>query len=437
MQIDLRPYVRFRTEPFGGLVSNTRGRIFFVVPEVIRALETQTAPADLYQFLAQNEVVRADASCEPVRFDESKFMLDEIEIPAGMEYLSSPLALSLFVTRGCNLHCPHCATDGGIPAGSELTEAELHDLLDQAHAAGLFSLSISGGEPLTRPDLIPLLARADALGLPVTLLTNGLLLDEATLGRIPGNVFFLVSLDGLDEEYDYFRGRNNHTVIMQTIRLLQAAGREFALTCMFTKKNKAQTRKVLERFLLAEGVPVIPTPVLPFGRARNREELLLTEADVDDFVALKRMKRDYYAQRQPHRVPQYSTPSFGIDDMTEVMESAFWACSGTRLDLAVSANGTVFPCISCLCTDTFPLGSIREMTLQEVWHSCSETDRFRQITWHDFHRCSGCDIAEYCNFRCPAISLAVHGDPLVCGADAFTRETIRRGARQRLSDPLR
>ena len=211
---------------------------------------------------------------------------------------------------------------------------------------------------------------------------------------------------------------------------------KFCLTCMFTKKNKDRPQ-IFEQFLLQEGIPVIPTPVLPLGRARFSKELLLTEAEADDFVALKRLKRDYYATRKAQSGPRFSSPSFAIDDITELIESAFWACSGTRSDLTISFDGTVYPCINCACTDTYPLGNIREKSLKDIWHSNAETDRFRQITWHDFRGCAECDISPYCNFRCPAISLAMHGDPLVCGADAFTRETIRRGVSQELSDPLR
>ncbi|MEW6045699.1 MAG: radical SAM protein [Bacillota bacterium] len=438
MRIRLKPYVRFRMERFGGLVSNTDGRILFVTAEVIRALETRSSSPELYQFLLHHRIVQQEAICPPALIgDHPEFLLDEIEIPSGMECLSSPLALHLLVTRRCNLFCPHCATGGGEVAHHELTEAELHGLLDEALEMGVFAISLSGGEPLTRSDLLPFLARADAAGLRVTVLTNGLLLDETILGHMPRNVSFLVSLDGLGEGYEYFRGSDNYRIISRTIRLLQESGRQFALTCMFTRLNKDQTRKVMQRFLLAEGIPVIPTPVLPLGRARSHEELLLSKDDAEAFVALKQMKREYYATKKARSDSPSGQPSFTIDDMTEIFESAFWACSGTRSDLAVNFDGTVYPCLNCVCASVFPLGNIRETTVKQIWHSSEATKRFRQITWSDFRRCSGCDIASFCNFRCPALSLIAHGDPLVCGADAFTQAVIRLGARQRLSDPLR
>ncbi len=45
--------------------------------------------------------------------------------------LSSPLRVSLNITRKCNLKCKSCFTDSGNPDPNELTAKELFDLIDQ------------------------------------------------------------------------------------------------------------------------------------------------------------------------------------------------------------------------------------------------------------------------------------------------------------------
>lgn len=113
------------------------------------------------------------------------------------------------ITKACNLRCVHCyasATDG--PAPGELTTEQCHDVLDDLKRFGVPAVLISGGEPLRRPDVFDLLFYARYLQLPVTLSTNGVLIDDATAHRIAlaGVRYVGVSIDGLETQHDKLRG---------------------------------------------------------------------------------------------------------------------------------------------------------------------------------------------------------------------------------------
>jgi MoaA/NifB/PqqE/SkfB family radical SAM enzyme len=72
------------------------------------------------------------------------------------------------LTRACDLACRHCRAEA-MPTRSpdELTTAECMRVLDQFAGAGTpLHLVFTGGDPLKRPDLVSLVARATALGLP-------------------------------------------------------------------------------------------------------------------------------------------------------------------------------------------------------------------------------------------------------------------------------
>ena len=59
------------------------------------------------------------------------------------------------VTRRCNLRCLHCYTSSdGHLADGELTGEEGRALLDELARFGVPAVLFSGGEPLTRPDLL-------------------------------------------------------------------------------------------------------------------------------------------------------------------------------------------------------------------------------------------------------------------------------------------
>lgn len=114
------------------------------------------------------------------------------------------------ITRACNLRCVHCyasATPG--PAPGELSTAQCHRVLDDLQRFGVPAVLISGGEPLRRPDVFDLLFYARYLGLPVTLSTNGVLIDDLVADRIAlaGVRYVGVSLDGLEAQHDRLRGQ--------------------------------------------------------------------------------------------------------------------------------------------------------------------------------------------------------------------------------------
>ena len=121
--------------------------------------------------------------------------------------------LRLSITDHCNLSCRYCRSGQPKrhPGVRLLSDDELVFLARQAIGLGVEKLRITGGEPLVRPGVIPLLERLRALdGLKHLVLTsNGLLLSRyasslAALGLERVNV----SIDSLkpDRFFDITRG---------------------------------------------------------------------------------------------------------------------------------------------------------------------------------------------------------------------------------------
>jgi MoaA/NifB/PqqE/SkfB family radical SAM enzyme len=126
-----------------------------------------------------------------------------------------PLMVFVEVTRRCNLRCRHCdiwqtaARDPQLVA-RELAAAELLGVLRELRGLGLLAVDLFGGEPLLRPDLEEIVRGARALGLHVTVTTNGWLLDPARADALAaaGVSQVLVSLDGSHAAlHDGLRGR--------------------------------------------------------------------------------------------------------------------------------------------------------------------------------------------------------------------------------------
>ncbi|MFZ0979932.1 MAG: radical SAM protein, partial [Candidatus Acidiferrales bacterium] len=92
------------------------------------------------------------------------------ELSAKALQLQVPLSVQLDLTYRCNERCVHCYLDHDDHG--EMTTAEIKKLLDELAAAGVFFLTMSGGEILLRKDFFEILEYARALLFSVKLKTN-------------------------------------------------------------------------------------------------------------------------------------------------------------------------------------------------------------------------------------------------------------------------
>lgn len=112
--------------------------------------------------------------------------------------------LRISLTARCNLRCIYCMPAGGLPVRPEsdqLTSGEIVRIARAAASCGISKVRLTGGEPLLRQDIVPLVAALKQVaGIPeVSLTTNGMMfasravqLRQAGLDRVN------ISLDTMD-----------------------------------------------------------------------------------------------------------------------------------------------------------------------------------------------------------------------------------------------
>jgi len=95
-----------------------------------------------------------------------------------------PFQCLLQITNRCNMQCRFCDFwPNGVAPAEELSLAELRDLALQLGALGRFLVSIEGGEPFVRPDLVDIV-RAFASDHVPLLFTNGWYVDATAAARL-------------------------------------------------------------------------------------------------------------------------------------------------------------------------------------------------------------------------------------------------------------
>ncbi len=115
--------------------------------------------------------------------------------------------IHLHPTRLCNLACLHCYSASGPKEKSALDLDDLKRALTLLKDEGYAQISLSGGEPLTYPHILPLVEFAREEGFKITMITNGLLpisRIREVLTRIDGAA---ISFDGLAPAHNHLRGK--------------------------------------------------------------------------------------------------------------------------------------------------------------------------------------------------------------------------------------
>jgi radical SAM protein with 4Fe4S-binding SPASM domain len=135
------------------------------------------------------------------------------------------------------------------PSPSDLSREEAFGLIDQMAACGVRIVIFSGGEPLLRPDLFELLARARDAGISPHLSTNGVLIDEDVAHRLAtvGVEYVGVSIDGLRPFNDDYRGlAGGYDAALEGLRRAKAVGMRTGLRMTLTRRNVDQLEEMLE-----------------------------------------------------------------------------------------------------------------------------------------------------------------------------------------------
>ena len=98
--------------------------------------------------------------------------------------MNVPLFGQFELTPLCNLSCKMCyvhRTENQMAGLSPLPPAVWKELMAQAFSAGMFEATLTGGECLTYPGFDELYLYLQSLGCQITVMTNGVLLNEERL----------------------------------------------------------------------------------------------------------------------------------------------------------------------------------------------------------------------------------------------------------------
>lgn len=158
-----------------------------------------------------------------------------------------------YLTEGCNLRCRHCWIGSKFQAGQRkypaLDPGLFRLIVRQAKPLGLFSVKLTGGEPLMHPQIGDILETVRSERLDLTVETNGVLCTPALSRDLArsGLRHLSVSLDGADAEtHEWVRGvKGCFEAALQGIRNLVAAGIRPQVIMTLMRRNIDQIEAIV------------------------------------------------------------------------------------------------------------------------------------------------------------------------------------------------
>ena len=158
-----------------------------------------------------------------------------------------PAFMMISVTEACNLACSGCwVTKGGKKS---LTPEQLDGIIKQSKSQGSYFFGILGGEPLMYRGLFEVLEKHPDCYFQ--LFTNATLITPELAQRMRkiGNITPLISIEGLRDESDRRRGRNDvYERTLQGLRACREAKLIFGVAASICKSNfdELESRQHLE-----------------------------------------------------------------------------------------------------------------------------------------------------------------------------------------------
>lgn len=324
--------------------------------------------------------------------------------------------VTIDITSRCNLRCKHCRVNE-IDHDLSLDEIDtIFTKLIPFKPSGVF---ISGGEPLTRKDIVEIVKKSKKLSPLTTINSNALLLTEKLLKELidAGLNYIQVSLDGIEKDHDYIRGAGTYKKTIEKLRLINKYKDKIKLhiSCVISKVNLDSMEEFVHEIIDVEKIDVqifgfkrfVPNNVLRDNSSlgkdglrrlfENLNNLQKKYKDKTIIVSDMPIKNVYNQEKAYEVIKKYNLECVG--------------CSAGVNGISIRNDGTVTPCtllyISC--------GNILKDSLDDILNNADMMKvRKRELKG----KCGTCKYSKICG-GCRAAAYQITGDFLQEDPECF------------------
>ena len=332
-----------------------------------------------------------------------------------------PLAGKFELTPLCNLNCKMCYVHLGVNQlnGQSILPVETwKDLMYQAWKAGMITASLTGGECFTYPGFDELFLYLHSLGCEITVLTNGILLDEKRIQFFREHKPSMIQLTLYgwnDDVYERVTGQRAFTTVVNNFKRAMEADLPVYISIT---PNKYLGEDLLETIRVAKGLcrnvvinNLFTTPREETGRSEQKD-------DADFELYIRAFK--FYNQLEGYETVEINEevlPPCG-GPCHETTECGL-KCGGGRSSFAIDWKGTMTPCTDLNMICGYPLKDGFDAAWSKINHEVNQ--------WPRVPECNGCPYYSVCHHCAANMLLFAEPGKQPTALCEQTRELVRNG----------
>ncbi|MCK5568984.1 MAG: 12,18-didecarboxysiroheme deacetylase [Spirochaetes bacterium] len=327
----------------------------------------------------------------------------------------------------CNLRCVHCYSHSRNKTYTgELTTEEGKNFIKDIAEFGCPVILFSGGEPLMRHDIFELIGHARGLGMRAVLSTNGTLITEESAKRLKGLglSYVGISLDGLKETHDRFRGvKDSFDMAMAGLRNCRKANIKVGLRFTINNRNVMDIPGIF-KLVEEEDIPRICFYHLVYSGRGGKliDEDLSKEMKRKTIDLIIDLTKDLFDRGLEKEVLTVDNHADGVYLYLRMLKEDPVRAEDIYTLLKMNGGNSSGDGIGCVSWDGsvhadqfwrhYIFGNVRERAFSEIWTDLSNPlmKKLKNKKLYVKGRCSRCKYLDICGGNFRARAEAVTGD---------------------------
>lgn len=310
--------------------------------------------------------------------------------------ISFPIQIGINLTEKCNLNCTHCSK---VPGNVDLKDwKEIIDICDQNQVLNIY---LTGGEPLLHPEIIEIIKYIKSKNISITILTNGLLLNDEmcdVLEKIldPNLDLIQISLDNIYEKYNIQRKNGEFSDIEKSIEIVLKHNINVLINTVVCESNQNDLQKIC-KFCYKKGIKNIRFSPLVIN------ENTIEKQAVDD-VVIKEFNK-IINEYKNSKLKIYGDPitnvySLLLKHKNILNKNLFvdkFICPEGIFSCEIDVFGDIYGCtyFKGLCK---PITNIKDKNLKKRLTEYKNRSKSIELPKH----CKTCEFINECSGGCPA-----------------------------------
>lgn len=313
--------------------------------------------------------------------------------------LSAPTSVELTLTKACNHKCLHCYNPWREQADcktSGFSKEQLEVIAAELKKNDVWHVTLSGGEPLMRPDVLINAAKAlKGAGITFSMNTNLTLMTEALAKTLKEDLewstLILTSLPSIQPELcdTITQIPGSYERILKGIAICKDYGFRVGINIVISQKNKADLKNIKE-FIAKNKIDYLCISiVIPPAYDSENPDYYLKNEDICELAdSLMEIKRKYGVDVDSIT----PLPICILKDVNKYMEIIATTCSAGLTRCTIDTDGNIFACSH----EEAPYGNIFVDGLKPAWEKMTNWRMGEKLN----QECKECKYLAICGGEC-------------------------------------